>query len=111
MSFGDMPFYLRPYVTLRGAPVLRYQGEHAAKVEAELRWQFWKRFSLVGFAGTGVAWNDLEGFEATQSVTTGGGGFRYELARRYKLHMGIDVAFGPDGPAFYVQFGSAWFRP
>ena len=20
-------------------------------------------------------------------------------------------AFGPDGPAFYVQFGSAWFRP
>jgi glucose/arabinose dehydrogenase len=33
------------------------------------------------------------------------------LARRYKLHMGIDVAFGPDGTAFYVQFGSAWFRP
>ena len=31
------------------------------------------------------------------------------LARRYKLHMGIDVAFGPDGTAFYVQFGSAWF--
>jgi hypothetical protein len=58
-----------------------------------------------------VAWTDLEGFENEQTVTTGGGGFRYELARRYKLHMGVDVAFGPDGPAFYVQFGSAWFRP
>jgi hypothetical protein len=80
-------------------------------VEAELRYQFWKRFSLVGFAGTGAAWIDLDNFERTNSVTTGGGGFRYELARRYKLHMGIDVAFGPDGPAFYVQFGSAWFRP
>jgi hypothetical protein len=115
LSFGDIPFYLRPYVTLRGAPVLRYQGQHAAKVETELRWQFWKRFSLVGFAGTGAAWNDLDGFlesfEDAQTVTTGGGGFRYELARRYKLHMGVDVAFGPDGPALYVQFGNAWFRP
>ena len=111
LTFGDIPFYLRPYVTLRGAPVLRYQGEHAAKVEGELRYQFWKRFSLVGFAGTGAAWIGLDNFERTTTVTTGGGGFRYELARRYKLHMGIDLAFGPDGPAFYVQFGSAWFRP
>lgn len=110
-SFGDMPFYLRPYVTLRGAPVLRYQGQHAAKVETELRWQLWKRFSLVGFAGAGAAWNEREGFEERQNVTTGGGGFRYELARRYQLHMGVDVAFGPDGPALYVQFGNAWFRP
>ena len=111
LSFGDMPFYLRPYVVLRGAPILRYQGEHAAKLETELRYQFWKRFSLVGFLGTGAAWNDIEGFEQTQTITTGGGGFRYEIARSYKLHMGVDVAFGPDGPAFYVQFGSAWFRP
>ena len=42
---------------------------------------------------------------------TGGGGFRYELARRYKPHMGLDLGFGPDGPALYVQFGSAWLRP
>lgn len=111
LSFGDVPFYLRPYVTLRGAPVLRYQGEHAASVETELRFQFWKRFSLVGFAGTGAAWTELDSFEKTQAVTTGGGGFRYELARKYKLHVGIDAAFGPDGPAFYVQVGSAWFRP
>jgi hypothetical protein len=26
-----------------------------AQVEAELRWQFWKRFSLVGFVGAGCA--------------------------------------------------------
>ena len=109
MSFGDMPFYLRPYVALRGAPILRYQGENAARLEGELRWQFWKRVSLVGFAGTGAAWN--EGDDEKQDVTTGGAGARYELARKYKLHMGVDVAFGPDGTAFYVQFGSAWFRP
>jgi glucose/arabinose dehydrogenase len=44
-------------------------------------------------------------------VTTGGAGFRYELARKYKLHAGADVAFGKDGPALYIQFGHAWARP
>jgi hypothetical protein len=110
-SFDDTPFYLRPFIYLRGAPVMRYQGEEIAQIEAELRWQFWKRFSLVGFVGGGAAWNQLERFSNTQTVVTGGTGFRYELARKYGLHMGLDVAFGPENTAVYVQVGSAWARP
>jgi hypothetical protein len=111
LSFGDAPFYMRPYLDMRGVPKMRYQGEHTAKVEVELRWQLWRRFSLVGFVGEGIAWVDLERFERQSTVTAGGTGFRYELARKYQLHMGVDVAFGPDGAAFYVQFGNAWMRP
>ena len=111
LSFGDAPFYMRPFIDMRGVPKMQYQGEHAAKLEVELRWQFWKRFSLVGFLGEGVAWIDLDRVEKQRTVTAGGTGFRYELARKYRLHMGVDVAFGQDGPAFYVQFGSAWMRP
>lgn len=110
-SFGDAPFYLRPFISLRGAPIMRYQGEEIAQIEAELRWQFWKRLSLVGFAGGGVAWNHFERLENTQTITTGGTGFRYELARKYGIHAGLDVAFGPDNTAVYVQVGSAWARP
>jgi hypothetical protein len=110
-SFGDEPFYLRPFISLRGVPIMRYQGEEMAQIEAELRWQFWKRFSLVGFVGSGAAWNDFERFHKQQSVVTGGTGFRYELARKYGIHMGLDVAFGPDNTAVYVQIGSAWARP
>jgi hypothetical protein len=110
-SYGDPPFYVRPYVGLRGAPVMRYQRDNLAQGEAEVRWQFWKRFSLVGFAGYAEVWNSKEGFERKLDVTTGGGGFRYEIARKYQLHMGADVAFGPDGPALYIQFGHAWARP
>jgi hypothetical protein len=110
-SFGDVPFYLRPYISLRGAPAMRYQGDEIAQLEAELRWQFWKRFSLVGFAGGGAAWNNLEHFDSTQKIVTGGCGFRYELARRYGIHMGLDVAFGPDNRVVYIHVGSAWARP
>jgi outer membrane protein assembly factor BamA len=110
-SLGDAPFYLRPFISLRGAPIMRYQGEEVAQIEAELRWQFWRRFSLVGFAGAGVAWNDLQRGRSSQTIATGGVGFRYELARRYGIHVGLDVAFSPDNAAVYVQVGSAWARP
>jgi hypothetical protein len=110
-SFGDAPFYLRPFVMMRGVAAMRYQGEEIAQVEGELRWQFWQRWSVVGFGGIGAAWNDLDRFHDRQTVTTWGTGLRYELARKYGLHMGVDVAFGPDTTAFYVQLGSAWMRP
>ena len=110
-SFGDEPFYLRPFISLRGAPMLRYQGEEVAQIETELRWQFWKRFSLVSFVGGGAAWNHFERFNNTQTIVTGGTGFRYEIARAYGIHMGVDLAFGPHNTAVYIQVGSAWARP
>jgi hypothetical protein len=110
-SFGDAPFYLEPFISLRGAPVLRFQGETIAQVEAELRWQFWERVSAVGFAGTGSTWNDFEHVEDERSIFTGGGGLRYEIARKYGVHAGIDIAVGPDTTAVYIQIGSAWARP
>ena len=54
-----------------------------------MRWQCWKRHSFVG----------------------AGAGFRYELARDYGLHAGLDLAFGPDNAAVYIVLGSAWMRP
>jgi len=110
-SFRDAPFYLQPFVSLRGVPVMRYQGEERAQAEAELRWQFYKRFSLLGFAGGGVVWNDLDAVDSPRSVLSGGGGVRYELAREYGLHMGLDLAFSQDTTAIYLQVGSAWMRP
>jgi hypothetical protein len=110
-SFGDTPFYLKPFVTLRGAPALRYQGDTAAETETEVRWQFYKRWSAVGFAGYGGAWNGSLSTHDTQTVVTGGTGFRYELARSYGLHAGLDTAWSPDDHAIYVVVGSAWLRP
>jgi hypothetical protein len=110
-SSDGTPFYLRPFVMLRGVQALRYQGEQAAEFEGELRWQLHPRFSLVGFAGTGVARSNLAQRETEKTVTAGGAGFRYLVAREYGLHMGLDLAVGPDQPIFYVVFGSAWVRP
>ena len=109
---GDgTPFYLRPFVQLRGIQALRYQGAEAGEIEAEVRWQLHPRFSLVAFGGAGVASgrNVLGGERET--VASGGAGFRYLIARSYGMHLGLDVARGPDQTILYVVFGNAWFRP
>jgi len=106
------PFFLRPYIDLRGVQAMRYQGDRVASAEIELRWQFYGRWSVVGFGGAGTARTNRDGFAAvTRNVGSGGFGFRYELARKFGLHAGIDVAQSPGTTAVYLQIGSAWFRP
>ena len=110
-SSDGTPFYLRPYVALRGVQALQYQGEQAAELEAELRWQLRPRYSIVGFAGAGEARSSLTAGERSENLTAGGVGFRYLIARRYGMQMGVDVAGGPDDTVLYVVFGNAWLRP
>ena len=111
-SSGGTPFFLRPYVSLRGVQALRYQGERAAEAEAELRWQVHPRFSVVGFAGAGLARAGTALGDREKTVAAGGIGVRYLLARKHGLHLGLDVAKGPDDkPIFYLVFGNAWLRP
>jgi hypothetical protein len=105
---GDLPFFARPFVALRGVPALRYQGSHTVVGEGELRWQLDPRWSLLGFAGVGKAYGDRVAFADAKSVAAGGAGIRYLIARKLGLHVGLDVARGPENTVVYLQVGSAW---
>ena len=107
----DTPFFLRPYIKLRGVPAMRYQGEEMASAEAEVRWQFYERWSLVGAAGYGTARTRTDNFSRSKDVASGAVGFRYELARKFGMHAGLDVGFSNGTTAVYLQVGNAWFRP
>lgn len=110
-SSDGTPFFLRPYIQLRGVAAMRYQGDEMASVEAEARWQFHGRWSLIGATGYGSAHTERELFSATRDVWSGAVGFRYELARLFGMHAGLDVGFSSGETAVYFQIGSAWFRP
>lgn len=106
---GKVPFYLLPYVELRGVPLMRLQDRHAAVVEAEVRWNLDARWSLVGFAGAGRAWGSTTaaGSDGTDTVSKGVG-FRYLLVRRLGLYAGVDWASSTQDHAWYLQVGAAW---
>jgi hypothetical protein len=105
---GDIPFYMQPYLELRGVPAARYQDERTALLETELRWNVDERWALLGFAGVGKAWGREHGFGDADSVVTRGAGFRYKIARALGLYAGLDAGWGPEDRAVYVQVGSAW---
>ncbi len=107
-SDGDTPFYDVPYIDMRGIPALRYQGENVVVGELEARWDLTFRWSLVGFGGAGLTAERLSELGDESAKWAGGGGFRYLIARRFGLRVGLDLAVGPEDTVVYMGFGSAW---
>ena len=107
---GEPPFYLLPYISMRGIPAVRYQGKAVILTEGELRWDFYKRWSLMGFGGVGKAFNDWSKAGDATLAYSMGTGVRYLLARKFKLRVGVDVAKGPEEWAYYIVFGSNWLK-
>jgi len=110
MALGNPPFYMMPFVFLRGVPAMRYQGELTALLETEQEFSITRRWSIVGFGGYGHAYKSLDDLDKYMPAWNAGGGFRYLLARVFGLKMGLDVARGPEQWAVYVVFGSSWIK-
>ncbi|WP_229709070.1 BamA/TamA family outer membrane protein [Silvimonas iriomotensis] len=105
---GDVPFYAQPFIDLRGVQKGRYQDKNTAVVETELRWNVTERWAALGFVGAGRAWGKWHTWDDAESPVSGGVGFRYLIARKLGLGVGIDVAHSKDQNAWYIQVGSAW---
>jgi hypothetical protein len=105
---GDTPFFAYPFVSLRGIPAMRYQGESVVTAEVEYLWGFTPRWSLALFAGAGKTTDINALLGEGRTVGAGGVGFRYRLARKLGLQAGIDIAHGPEDTAVYLTVGSAW---
>ena len=109
-AFSDPPFFLLPYIDMRGIPANRYQGNADILTEGELRWDFVTRWSLMLFSGVGKAFDKWKDFGSADWIASYGTGFRYLLARKLKLRVGIDFARGKDDWAYYIVFGSNWLK-
>lgn len=109
-TVGDIPFYIKPFIDMRGVPTASYQGKTTILVELEERWDFNKRWSLLAFGGAGKGFDSFSDFGSAKWAWSYGTGFRYLMARLLKLRMGLDFAMGPDGFTYYIVFGSSWIR-
>jgi len=110
LTAGETPFYMMPFLYMRGVPAMRYQGALTALMETEQEFTFTKRWSLVGFGGYGQAFKSLDNLDKSTAAWNAGAGFRYRIARLLGLKMGIDVARGPEQWAVYIVFGNSWMR-
>ncbi|NML42228.1 BamA/TamA family outer membrane protein [Ramlibacter sp. G-1-2-2] len=105
---GSVPFFMLPYIDLRGVPLGRLQDERTGVLETELRWNLDARWALIGFLGAGRAWGTNTSFSEGAGTVSKGVGFRYMLARRMGLYAGVDWAWSTQDHAWYLTVGSAW---
>jgi hypothetical protein len=95
---------------MRGVPTVRYQGRTTLLAETEQRVDFTRRWSAIAFGGVAKAFDDVGEASEADLVYGVGGGFRYLIARKFKLRMGVDIARGPEKWAYYIVFGNTWGR-
>lgn len=108
--YNQPPFYLYPFLNMRGIPMVKYQGATTTLVETEQRFDFNRRWSAVAFGGLGKAIWEKQSFSEADLVYNYGAGFRYLVARAFGLRAGIDVAGGPGSFGWYLTFGHNWNR-
>ena len=108
-SDGDTPFFMLPFVDMRGISLSRYQGQYTLATEAELRWDVNRRWSLLGFVGSGWAASDqMSDYVLKDGHMAGGTGFRYLISRVFGIRTGMDFAWSEDDFALYFTTGTAW---
>ena len=105
---GDVPFYMEPFVDLEGIAAMRYQGPTAATAEIRGGVDLTPRWSVLGFAGAGRTADGISDLSSADTHSAYGAGFRYLIARRLGMRVGIDVAKGPEDTFWYLIVGSAW---
>lgn len=102
IAVGDVPFDgyqsygLRN--SLRGYPTGKYKGPFMIATQLELRWNVYKRWGTVFFAGTGrVAGNESEDALDRTWLPSAGAGLRFMASRVKRINVRLDVAYGVDG--------------
>lgn len=58
LLLGNASFYAYHFDYMRGVKTIQFQGDQILLGEAELSWNFFTSMALVGFGGTGKAYND-----------------------------------------------------
>lgn len=110
---GDPPFYGLCSLgagrfSLRGYTQGRYRDHYANVLQAELRGHTAGRFGATLFGGFGQVATGLSDILHAELLPAGGVGLRYQLVRRFPMHMRLDYAWGRDGGLLYFSVGEAF---
>ena len=103
---GDAPFWDLSRMRLRGYSTGQFLDNVALTVQAEVRWNFYERWTASAFGGGGRIADAVNEIGSANNTSAGGAGFRFMLVEKQKLSIGIDVAYAEDAKvSVYFQVG------
>lgn len=112
ITVGETPFFALPLLggnrSLRGLFEGKYRNRNVVFIQSEIRKSLGNRWGIVGFAGIGNVFSDLNSLTDGMKITYGAGG-RFRLSKAKKLNLRLDLAHSPnEGMQFYFTFGEAF---
>jgi outer membrane protein assembly factor BamA len=111
ISAGDMPFESQNVVgreDIRGYTDGKHRAEQVYALQAEYRWNFHKRWGMVGFGGVATAVDKISQMTWSGLLPAIGTGIRFMAIEEERINLGIDVAVGDGDWGIYFRIGEVF---
>lgn len=114
---GEVPFNQLALMggesIMRGYYYGRYRDRNQLAAQLEYRFlpipfSFTDRIGAAVFAGAGKVFPEMNNFDLSNIVVSGGAGIRFLLFPKKDIYTRFDVAFTQEGPGFYLFIGEAF---
>jgi outer membrane protein assembly factor BamA len=99
------PFFGLASPDVRGYSRLRYANDYALSVHAEGRYKVLPRWGFVVFVDTGWVGDSVDGLLEQETVSSFGGGIRWQPVADKGLNLGLDIAFTDEDSVVFIQIG------
>ncbi len=111
--YGEPPFFALPLMggprRMRGLFEGKYRDQSMGVAQVEYRLKLHKRWGVTSFAGLGNVYASQNPLAIQNTKITYGGGGRFQLSKREKLNLRLDLAHSPgEGLLVYLTFGEAF---
>lgn len=106
---GDIPLWDTCRLGLRGFSATSYLGKRSLYAQAEIRWRFYQRWGLVGFAGAGRIYEPILGIGEDDTIPSYGAGIRFMVLESQRINVRVDYARSQGGDsAWYLSVTEAF---
>ena len=106
---GQIPLWDTCRLGLRGFPATDYLGKQSLYAQAELRWRFYKRWGVVGFAGAGRMNDSFGRHGEDETIPSYGAGIRFMVLESQRINVRVDYARSDKGnEAWYLSVTEAF---
>jgi outer membrane translocation and assembly module TamA len=99
------PFFDLPTLDMRGFARDRYRDNYTLSLIAEGRCMFRPRWGAVVYVEAGRFASTLSTLKDGRTITTYGGGLRWQVTSSRDMNIGFDYAVSSDDSAAFIQVG------
>jgi outer membrane protein assembly factor BamA len=111
LGLGDLTFNQQFIVgrkDIRGYTQGEFRGNYKVDVQGEYRWNFAKRWGMVGFIGLATIYDSFNKNDDGKLLPGIGTGIRFTAFEESHMNVGLDVAVGDNDWGMYFRIGEAF---